>query len=76
MRIAVHLSRPLEKPPEIVTLPPGKRPEFQEADLGHLDPGIGLDAPKQVRTAPRRQMVAPGGIPKETKDVAHESASV
>ena len=50
---------------------PHKFPKFQEADLGHLDTGVGLDAPKEIGASPRGQVVALGGVPEETEFVEH-----
>ena len=43
---------------ELVTFTPHEAPEFEEADLVHLEAAIGLDAPAQIGTAPRSQPVA------------------
>ncbi len=55
----------------MAALPPGKLPELQKTDLRHLHAGVGLNAPEQIRTSPRSEMVALGGIPEETQNVAH-----
>src|SRR5580698_1117610 len=46
MGVALHLDRPFQKAPQLSALAPHKLPEFQEADLLHLDAGVGLDAPQ------------------------------
>jgi len=46
--------------------------ELEKADFMHLDAGVGLEAPAQVRTPPRGQVVAASGIPEEAEDVAHK----
>ena len=76
MGIVLHFCRPLQKSPEIAPLPPRELPEFQKSDLLHLYAAIGLDAPEQVRTTPRSEMVALGGIPEEPNDIAHGWAVV
>ena len=63
MREALHLSGPLQKTPEVMPFAPGEFPEFQKPDLRHLDAGVGLNAPEQIRTAPRCEMVALCRIP-------------
>jgi len=73
MGIVLHFCRPLQKSPEIAPLPPRELPEFQKSDLLHLYAAIGLDAPEQVRTAPRSQTVATCGIPEKSKHESHLS---
>jgi hypothetical protein len=67
----LHLGGPLQEPPQMRALPPGKFPEFQKTNLLHLDPAVGFNPPQQIRTAPWCQAVSPGRIPQESKDVAH-----
>lgn len=71
MDITIHLGRPFQKAPEIVSLSPKECPKFQEADLLHLDACVGLDAPQQVGTAPGRDAMAAGGVPEEAKHGPH-----
>ena len=71
MNIAIHLTRPFQEPPQAVPLGPQEFPELQESDLGHLDAGEGLDAPKKVGTAPGRNPVAASGIPDEAQHLPH-----
>jgi hypothetical protein len=74
--VAVHGGSPLQEADEFVALAEEESPKFQEADLIHLDPTICLDAPAQIRAAPRRKMMAAGGVPEEAKDIAQGSLSV
>jgi hypothetical protein len=46
MYVAVHLSCPLQKSPQIATFPPGKLPELQYADLLHLHACVSFDTPQ------------------------------
>src|SRR5208283_6207621 len=71
MSVALHLARPLEKTPQFPALTPHEFPEFQKSDLRHLHPGVGFDAPEQIRTAPRRQAMTAGSIPQEAEDAPH-----
>ena len=71
MSVTLHLARPLEKPPEIIALPPHEFPKLQETDLCHFHAAISLNAPQEIRAPPRRQAMAPGCIPQEAKCVAH-----
>ena len=75
MDVAFHLTCPFEKAPEIAAFPPHEFPKLQEADLRHLYSTIGLDAPQEVRTSPRRQPVAFGRVPKKTDRVAHDDVT-
>jgi hypothetical protein len=75
MDVPFHLTCPFEKAPEIVAFPPHESPKLQEADLRHLDSAIGLDAPQEVRTSPRRQPVAFGRVPEKTDRVAHDDVT-
>ena len=65
VNVAIHFARPLQEAPELVTLPPEEFPELEKADTCHLDAGVGLDAPKQVRAAPGSEAMSPGGVPDE-----------
>jgi len=69
--VAVHLACPLEEAPEITALGPQEFPEFEEADLRHLDAGVGLDAPEEIGAAPGSNTVASGGVPEKTEHGAH-----
>jgi len=69
--VAVHGGGPFEEADEFVALAEEESPEFEEADLIHFDAAIGLDAPAQIRAAPGGEMVAAGGVPQKSKDVAH-----
>jgi len=72
-RILLHLSRPLQKAPEILALVPQELPKFQKADLLHLHAAVGFNPPQQIRTPPWRQPVTPRSIPHESDDVAHST---
>src|SRR5215470_6568871 len=69
--VALHLSCPLQETPQILALAPAELPKFQKSDLRHLDARVGLNPPEKIGTPPRRQVMASGGVPKETKDVMH-----
>src|SRR5579862_6607725 len=71
MNVALHLSRPFQKSPEIAALPPGKFPKLQKADLLHFHPAVGLNPPKKERAAPGSEAVSAGSIPKKSKNVGH-----
>ena len=75
MDVPFHLTCPFEKAPEIAAFPPHEFPKLQEADLRHLYSAIGLNAPQEVRTSPRRQPVAFGRVPEKTDRVAHDEVS-
>ena len=75
MDVPFHLACPFKKAPEIASFPPHEFPKLQEADLRHLDSAIGLDAPQEVRTPPRRQPVAFGRVPEKTDRVAHDDVT-
>jgi hypothetical protein len=66
-----HLASPAEETPEIVALPPHELPELQEADLLHLDAGIGLDTPEKIGAAPRSEAMSLGGVPEKADTVPH-----
>ena len=72
MNVPIHLTRPLQKPPQAVTLGPEEFPELQESDLRHLDAREGLDTPKKVGTTPGREPVAASGIPDEAQHLPHQ----
>src|ERR1700684_2505707 len=71
MDVSLHLGCPFQKTPEVGALAPHEFPELHEADLCHLHAGVGFDTPQQIRTAPRGQAVALGGIPEKADFVAH-----
>src|ERR1035437_3864423 len=71
MDVAIHLRGPLEEAPQAGSLGPQEFPEFQESNLGHLDAGVGLDAPEKIRTAPGGNPVATGGVPKKAQHRPH-----
>jgi hypothetical protein len=52
--VVVHLSGPLQKTSQLLSFPDHEAPEFQKADLVHLQAGISFHAPAQVRAAPWR----------------------
>ena len=70
--VLFHFRCPLEKPPEIAPFAPDEPPEFQEMDLLHLDPAVGLHPPKKIRATPGRQPVPAGSVPKKADHVTHE----
>src|ERR1700756_3812799 len=70
---AFHLARPLQKSAQLAAFAPHELPEFQEANLRHLDPGVGFNAPEQIGTAPRSKAMAFGGVPQKANLVAHAS---
>ena len=63
MDVVVHLAGPAQETPEVAALPPHELPEFQKADLLHLDARVGLDAPEEIGAAPRGEAMSLGGIP-------------
>lgn len=69
---ALHLPRPTQESPKFAAFAPHEFPELEETDLLHLHAGIGLDAPEEIGTPPRREAMAPGGIPQEADLVAHD----
>ena len=71
MHVALDFSRPFQKAPEVAALPPHEFPEFEEADLLHLDSTIGLDPPQQIGAAPRSKAMSAGRVPEKSKHVAH-----
>ena len=66
-----HLSGPLEKSPEILSLVPEKLPEFQEANLLHFDAAVRFNSPQEIGATPRSKAMAAAGVPHEAKHVAH-----
>jgi len=72
--VAIHLSRPLQKSPQAGALAPEKFPKLKESDLRHLDAAVGLDPPEQIRTAPRSEAMAFGGVPEKAEGMAHEGS--
>ena len=62
MGVTLHLSRPAEEAPEFVTLTPHEFPELQEADLRHLNAGVGFDAPEKIWATPGSKAMAAGGV--------------
>ena len=69
--MALHFRSPLQKAPQVNALAPQELPKFQEPDLVHLHPAIGLDSPQEIWTSPGRQAVAAGCVPHESQGVAH-----
>src|ERR1700733_15487252 len=75
MDVVVHFRGPFEEAPEAHALPPDEFPELQESNLLHLHAAVGLDAPEQVRAAPRRKAVPAGGVPEKSQHI-HGVSSV
>ena len=71
MDVALHFRGPFQKALQILALPPGELPEFQESNLLHLHPTISFDSPQQVGTPPRGKVVAAGRVPQESEHVGH-----
>lgn len=71
-RVVLHLASPLQKTQDLVSFPPHEAAELGKADALHLNAGVGLDAPAEVGTPPRRQAVPARGTPKKAQDVAHD----
>ncbi len=69
--VVVHVRGPSEEADHFATLAPHDSPELEEADVLHLDAGIGLEPPLQIRATPRSEMVSAGGVPEKAKDVTH-----
>lgn len=67
----VHFAGPAQEAPEFAAFAPHKFPKLQKADLGHLNAGVRLDAPKKIRAAPGGEMVAFCCIPEEAEFVEH-----
>jgi len=67
MDVAFHFARPAKKSPQVAALAPHKFPEFQKADLRHLDASVGFDPPQQVGTAPGRKAVSLGRVPEKAE---------
>src|ERR1019366_3751371 len=59
-----HPLRPAEVARQFAP-PPGETPELRARDLFGVQPPIGLDAPAQVRTAPRAEPVAARETPQD-----------
>src|SRR5215469_5663596 len=73
MGIAFHVAGPFKEAPKIGSLAPHEFPEFQEADLLHLDAGVRLDTPKKIRAVPWSKAMPLGSVPKKADLVAHAS---
>jgi hypothetical protein len=71
MDVAVHLVRPNEKTPQVGAFGPEKLPEFEKADLRHLDAGVGFNSPEKIRAAPRRETVPTRRVPEKAEHVTH-----
>lgn len=71
MDVAIHLARPPKESPQVLALAPHEFPEFQKANLLHLDAGIGFDPPEKIRTSPRSEAMAFRRIPQKANLVAH-----
>jgi hypothetical protein len=74
--VVFHLSGPVHEAREFVALTPHESPKGEEADLVHLQAGIGLNAPAQVGAAPGSEAMSASCVPSEAKDVAHVSSSI
>jgi hypothetical protein len=59
-RVIVHLSGPFQKVPQLFSFPDHESPEFNEANLVHLQAGIRFHAPAQVGAAPGGQAMSAG----------------
>src|SRR5262249_41882902 len=73
--VVVHLAGPLQESPQAVAFGPQKLPEFEEADLGHLNAGVRFDAPEQVGATPGGDPVAASRIPEEAQHLSHLALS-
>jgi len=71
VNVTLHFAGPSQEAPQVQALSPHKFPKFQEADLLHLDAGVGLDAPEQIGTAPGSEAVSFGGVPDKADRVPH-----
>jgi len=71
MDVAIHLCGPLQEAPQAGAFDPHKFPEFEEADLGHFDPGESFHAPQEIGAAPGGEAVSAGGVPEEAEHGAH-----
>src|ERR1019366_3012686 len=60
-----HPLRPAEVARQFAPPPPGETPELRARDLFGVQPPVGLDAPAQVRTAPRAEPVAARETPQD-----------
>src|SRR5438270_1099635 len=70
-RVIFHISSPLKEVAQLFSLPEHEAPELHKADLVHLQAGVGLHAPAQVRAAPGRKAVALSCVPEEAEQLAH-----
>lgn len=68
----LHFTRPHEEAPQVAALAPEKFPELQESDLLHLQAAIGLNAPQQIRTPPRRQPMSACRVPRKAQYGEHK----
>ena len=71
MDVPFHLAGPAQEAPEFVAFASHKFPKFQEANLGHLDASVGLDAPQKIGTSPRGEVMTLGRVPEEAEFVEH-----
>jgi hypothetical protein len=69
--IPFHVSGPLQKTRELCAFPPHETPEFQKSYFIHFHATISFNAPAQIRTAPRRQVVTACGVPEKSQHVSH-----
>ena len=71
MDVAIHFICPFEEAPEIRAFGPKKFPEFEEADLGHFDPGVGLNAPEKIGATPGGETVPACRVPEKAQHLPH-----
>lgn len=71
MDVVFHLAGPAQESPEVAAFSPHKFPELKEADLFHLDSGVGFDAPEKIGTAPGGEAMSLGGVPEKADAVPH-----
>lgn len=67
----VDFGGPFQKAPEIPSFTPHEFPEFQEADLLHFDPAVGLDSPEEIGASPGCEAVSASGVPEKPQHLAH-----
>ena len=72
----LHFARPFQEAPQVAPLAPKELPEFQEADLLHLQATIGLNPPEKVWTTPWREPVPASCIPHETDHGEHSKDDI
>src|SRR5438270_9597748 len=64
-RVVAHPPSPIQEPHQLLALPPHEAEKLHEPDLLHLEPGVRLDPPAQIRRPPRSQSVPLGRVPSE-----------